>query len=173
MDPTQMESRHGGRRKSDWADGERPAFNPGTAHVAVLDRQGRIVAANDAWHRRATDTGHDGAGVGRGGAYHAVLDAMGLLPSPSDAVEGLRAVAEGSSPDYSVDYPVSDAGGQRWFCLHARRLGDPDPQLLVVHEDITDRRRMHDEATARSVMIDQADAAIIATDLDGLVTMWS
>ncbi|HUG83868.1 MAG TPA: EAL domain-containing protein, partial [Euzebya sp.] len=47
------------------------------------------------------------------------------------------------------------------------------PQLLVVHEDITDRRRMHDEATARSVMIDQADAAIIATDLDGLVTMWS
>jgi PAS domain S-box-containing protein len=119
------------------------AFTSWDAHVAVLDGSGRILLVNAAWERFALDNGgHD---VGVGADYLAVCAAA----APDDviaaaALTGLRAVADGTCAELTLEYPCHGPAGERWFRLNARRVS-PTAPIVVVHEDISTLKRLRDD----------------------------
>ncbi|HJQ35567.1 MAG TPA: diguanylate cyclase [Thermoanaerobaculia bacterium] len=123
----------------------RDVLNALSANIAVLDAQGTIVAVNDAWIRfaRANDAKDEGCYVGSD--YLAICEEA-LQQTDDDELQqtvgGLRAMLEGASRQFSIEYPCHSPAEQRWFHLRATRLQDAArPGIVVAHEDITQRKR--------------------------------
>ena len=114
------------------------------AHVALLDRQGAIVAVNEAW-RRFGVTGlltaeHGGVGAN----YLAICDAA-RGPRSQEAAQvarGIRSVLDGGSAIYSMEYPCHTPTEQRWYRLMVAPLQEAKAGgAVVMHVDITDRKQ--------------------------------
>ena len=120
-----------------------------SAHIAVLDGNGTIIAANAAWKRFAGANDREHAGAFIGSNYLAVCDAA-ALSGDDDArtvAQGLRDVLAGAIAEFSFEYPCHSPKQKRWFVLHVTRVSHAGPaQLIVAHEDITARRNAEDEA---------------------------
>jgi len=118
-----------------------------SSHVAVLDRSGQIVTANDSWMRFARENGWlPQAGVGASyldvwrrhvgdGATHA-----------RDVLAGIEAVLEGSRASFALEYPRRLPGGERWFTISVVPLCVPKGGAVVSHTDITERKLAELEA---------------------------
>jgi signal transduction histidine kinase len=106
-----------------------------SAHVAILDAGGTVIAVNRAWHRFAESNGYATAGHGIGLNY---LDVCRSAASgDADArlvIEGLSALLTGERTDFGMEY----ACGDRWFLLRAARFKHEGAvHVVVAHEDIT------------------------------------
>jgi PAS domain S-box-containing protein len=83
-------------------------------------------------------------------------------------------VLTGVHASYTVEYPCHAPDEDRWFRLSARTVAiGGRRRLVVIHEDVSDRKQLQDDVRARSLLLDEVDAAVIATDLAGVVTMWN
>ncbi|MBL8489024.1 MAG: GAF domain-containing protein [Rhodocyclaceae bacterium] len=117
-----------------------------TAHVAILARDGSIVAVNTAWRSFCRQqcgphcpnrAGHD---VGTN-YLRACRECTG--PEAEDgraAAEGIAAVLEGRLARFSYEYACPVPGIGRWFVLEATPLEGDHTACLVAHWEITDRR---------------------------------
>jgi two-component system CheB/CheR fusion protein len=116
--------------------------------LAVLDRNGAIVAVSAAWKRFARDNGAPAlADSSIGLNYLAVCRAASGLSSEGaqEAHAGLRAVLEGSQSLFTLEYPCHSPTERRWFLLHAAPLPAGPGGLggaIVSHLDITDRKQL-------------------------------
>ncbi|WP_244560645.1 chemotaxis protein CheB [Azospirillum oryzae] len=115
-------------------------------HIAVTDRQGRIVMVNAAWRSFAQRNG--AAAVERCGVGTNYLEVC-LTPEVKEkdgigrAVhDGLRRILDGEADDFTIEYPCHSPDEQRWFLMHATRLNDRDGGIVVSHINITNRRLM-------------------------------
>lgn len=105
-----------------------------SAQVVVLDAHGTILTVNRAWHASATSNG-GGITCGIGANYLAACGAEGAV-----AAAGIRAVTEGRCSEFVLEYPCHGPTAQRWFVLRATHFaGDGPAQVVVAHEEITDR----------------------------------
>jgi signal transduction histidine kinase len=96
-----------------------------SSNVAVLDRGGRIVTANDGWMRFAREHGATSeTGVGANYLDHWRRAAGNDSLHPSDALAGMEAVLDGSSAGFSIEYPSRSSGSERWFefAVHFTRV---------------------------------------------------
>ena len=112
------------------------------AHIAVLDRQGRIVAVNQAWMDFATANGAEGSPtVAVGADYLAVYRRAGVADDPDIArtLVEIEGVLNGTLPRCVMEYPCHSPSQQRWFVLTAVPLG-PDGGAVVTHLSITERK---------------------------------
>ena len=95
------------------------------AHVAVVDRGGRIIAVNDAWTAFARAAGTDVA-VGPAISYFEGFIGMGagreFAEQASELVE--RACAS-ERTDHHIEYRCDIAGEARWFEMTAEPLRGP------------------------------------------------
>jgi signal transduction histidine kinase/GAF domain-containing protein len=118
-------------------------------HVAVLDRQGRIMAVNEAWKRFANENPasaitQSGVGMNFLAVYR---KAAGTHRTDSSQVEAcMRAVLDGTQPVCSTEYPVDSPAGRRWFLLEVSSLPGNLPGALVAHVDITERKPIEEES---------------------------
>ncbi len=152
-----------------------------SAHLAVVDRTGAIVAVNQAWRRFAAGNGH--AGAADGGNYLQVCDGAGVdVPFAAEAAAGIRAVLAGRAPLFEMEYPCDSATEKRWFTmrvtpLHARGT----PHAVVAHEDTTARRAAQEErdgliraldrlAAERAAVLRQIGEGVMVVDLEGRIT---
>ena len=123
----------------------RSVLNSLTAHIAVLDAQGVIVAVNEAWKLFARENGGAETNAYLGVNYLAVCEESlrrGKDEAVAAALRGLRAVMKGKQSEFSLDYPCHSPGEQRWFILRATRFpGEGPVQLVVAHENITQRKQ--------------------------------
>jgi two-component system NarL family sensor kinase len=95
-----------------------------SAHVAVLDETGTIVAVNQAWRAFADATGYVGKDHGVGTNYLAVCESG--AEQSRDAARTARALRE-------------IIAGTRWFQLRVTYPGAAQVRRIVIaHEDITD-----------------------------------
>ncbi len=115
-----------------------PSFAALPAEAVVLDPDGVVVLANEAWYRYGQENGA-GARCGIGSNYLQVcVDAARSGEEQAGVVAAaLSAVLDGHAPVAELDYPCHSPDAQRWFRLRATRLPGRD-QVLVVHDEITD-----------------------------------
>ncbi len=122
-----------------------------TAHVAVLDRDGTIVAVNEPWRRFALDnnsgTGRPAPNTGIGVNY---LDICRMARGESsenalEAHDGIQGVLVGRAKTFFLEYPCHSPQAQRWFNLTVTPLGEPRGGAVVSHIDITASRQLMDE----------------------------
>jgi PAS domain S-box-containing protein len=142
-----------------------------TAHIAVLDEHGAIVAVNAAWRRFAQT--EDGSSDHVGSNYVRVCEASSDALGKAVARE-LRKIIAGDREVFELEYPCHSPSAQRWFLLRAARYKGPGPvRVVVAHEDITDRRQAEQQASMQAALLDEIDVSVVVTDLDLNVLSWS
>ncbi len=127
---------------------------------AVLDRDGAILAVNEAWQRLAQENGASAVAENSIGAHYLEVyrAASGAFSEESrEAAEGIQAVLDGAQSLFTLEYPCRSSTEDRFFQLEAVALADGRGGALVSHRNITERRRA--EANARQQEVEEAVAA--------------
>jgi two-component system, LuxR family, sensor kinase FixL len=114
--------------------------------VAVLDRSGTIIAANQGWPARTAPptNGQDAPPMTYAEACRFAPDSG--LPTTLDAAEGVQGVLAGMRGSFTLEYPSRTPSGERWFALSVVPLRRPEGGAVAAHVDVTNRRRAEDDA---------------------------
>jgi len=134
-----------------------------SAHIAILDASGQIVAVNHAWREFAIANHPSPQSVCEGANYLAICDAAHGLNSGEAAsmAQGLRAIISGAQNDYALEYPCHAPNEERWFIARATKFKEQGPlQIVIAHENITERKGM--EEALRESEAELAEAQRIA-----------
>ena len=118
-----------------------------TSLVAVLDRDGEIIAANARWRAEVRRQGDAGRHFDVGANYLDVWKSLrssggALVPGcyPDSGVGGLTDVLSGRADRFECEYMTSD-GHDHWYSMAVVPLRRPDGGAVVTHVDITERKR--------------------------------
>jgi PAS domain S-box-containing protein len=146
------------------------------AHIALLDGQGVIISVNEAWQKfgRANEMGIRDCGVGLN--YVEVCDHArgGYSFEARRVAAGIRTVLDGSEKSFSIEYPCHSTTEQRWFLLTVAPMAGGAPNgAVVMHVDITARKRGEMDSTRLAAVIESSQDAIIGKDLRSVVTSWN
>lgn len=147
------------------------AANSLSAHVAVLDQSGAILAVNAAWRAFAFAEGGTSDYVGAN--YLAVCDGA-RDPIASRVAAGIRDVASGRAKAFECEYPCHSPLQERWFVVHAT-VATPGcvGRVVVSHDEVTERRRFQDSAQLQSLLLDEVSVAVHTADLGRTVSSWN
>jgi PAS domain S-box-containing protein len=113
------------------------------AQIAVLDRQGVIIAVNDAWTAFGQANGVRGeASVSPGASYLEVCERAASEGSPgaAEVLAGIKAVCEGSRAWFDCEYACDSPETARWFAMKAVPLRRPEGGAVVTHRDISSEK---------------------------------
>lgn len=148
------------------------------AHIAVVDREGKIVSVNQAWEHFAEENGAtDRSGVAVGANYLEVCRRASASGSAEaqKAMEGLQDVLAGRAERFTIEYGCHDpGGGKRWFLMNVV----PFPQeggggAVITHLNVSERRQAEEDVHLQATLLEQIGEAASATDLDGRVIYWN
>lgn len=109
-------------------------------HIAVLDPSANIMMVNEAWKRfRRTNSSTECEDSDIGTNY---LDACRPIAGPDNeyaerARKGIKAVLEGSSPLFSMQYPCHSQTEKRWFVMNISQIAGHGLGAVVSHTNIT------------------------------------
>lgn len=121
-------------------------------YIAILDKNGTIVAVNEAWEQFARQCGVPlPSGLGPGVNY---LEACGrFCRVPGDiacqARDGMQSVLDGKAHTFSLEYSVDAPSEARWYRMSAMPFRNPGGGIVVCHTDITGQRDAEMEARSR------------------------
>jgi PAS domain S-box-containing protein len=121
------------------------------AHIAVIDRSGKIISVNEAWTAFASANAANGT-CGVGCNY---LDVC--RTSSSGAVEaqlvktGIEEVLAGTRSLFTLEYPCHSPTQKRWFLMTVAPLRHRSGGAVVSHFNITERK-LNEQLTARLVV---------------------
>lgn len=157
-------------------------LNSVEAEIAVLDRNGVIVAVNEPWQRFSKENGREpikpmtAANFSDSQVRQPIDDAT-TDRDASDARSGIQTVLDGTVPSFNQEYCWNSPQGQRWFKLSATPLVHDDGGVVVSHIDIT-QRKLAEEALSEQTetlvaVIYSASDAIISVDGDGLISLFN
>jgi PAS domain S-box-containing protein len=118
-----------------------------SAHIAVLDEAGTIIAVNQAWRAFAHASGYADENHGVGMNYLAVCEAAAALSKDAArTAEALRDIMAGDRCEFRMEYPCRSPQGPRWFQLRVTRPDQAQTRRIVIaHEDITEVKRTQEE----------------------------
>ena len=113
-----------------------------TAEVAVLNRNGTIVAVNKAWKQFAAENGGTPEATGVGVNYLNICRTASGDDSLAGQLvwQGVEHVLDGSRDVFKFEYACHSANQQRWFLLHVSRLEGSDSHVVMTHLPITERK---------------------------------
>ena len=115
------------------------------ANIAVLDREGGIIAVNEAWKRFACE--NDGAAVAESVGIN-YLRVCRDSPESKDggraALNGIQAVLDGTLPNFVFEYPCHSPSEKRWFLMSVTPLLGERGGAVVTHTDITKLKRIEE-----------------------------
>jgi diguanylate cyclase (GGDEF)-like protein/PAS domain S-box-containing protein len=143
-------------------------LNSLNAEIAVVDRNGIILAVNDRWQRFSFDNslqvGEPEPGTGVGASY---LEVRGLV-DPDDNTStrvGLQAVLAGQLPSFQSDYRCDSPSQVRWFSMLVVPLGqDANRGAVITHTDITKRKEADAKLQLAANVFASAREGITITD---------
>jgi len=154
----------------------RAVMNSQAAHIAVLDREGRVVEVNDAWRRFASDNEGAALSTDIGADYLSVCQqaAAGDDRAARAVADGIRAVLERRQPSFTVEYPCHSPGQQRWFLLHVSPLPETHGGAVVSHINITERKlaeeRLAELLREREQTIEEVSTPVVPV-LEGVLVL--
>ena len=118
------------------------------AEIAVLDRDGIILAVNEPWQRFAAQNSalsSQGIAFAEPGANF--LDVCKTRPccaKDNEAVavrEGIQAVRDGQLSHFRREYACASQDQTRWFDMNVTPLGNEGLGVVVTYTDITERKK--------------------------------
>jgi diguanylate cyclase (GGDEF)-like protein/PAS domain S-box-containing protein len=154
------------------------------AEIAVVDRQGVILAVNTRWQQFAlansVDPGATAQHTGVGANYLAVCRlASDLEPDGRlTAHAGLQAVLEGRLSSFSCEYPCDTPAQQRWFAMIAMPLGKPgEGGAVISHTDISPRKQAEQAMQHMKTLMERTESmahlASFQWEVDANTVIWS
>ena len=147
------------------------------AHVALLDRDGRILSVSRSWQEFAAASGIDApAPLGHSYFEYCAAPAWGELGRT--VAEGLTAVLAGRQQQFSIDHPCEQGALRRWFRLIAAPLAlGRASGAVVMHLNVTSNK-LSEEALRREkefseFLIRSSTEGILVFDREFRVTLWN
>ena len=147
-----------------------------SAHIAVIDKNGNIVAVNQAWENFAgancIEEKINTTGIGQN--YLRVCEsAQAFDEATREIIIKLRAVLDGKADNFAVEYPCHSPTEDRWFILQVSRLKGDGGGAVISHINITDRKiaeteLKNSEQFSRSIFENSPDSVHIL-ELDGTI----
>jgi PAS domain S-box-containing protein len=138
-----------------------------SAHIAILDQSGLILAVNAPWREFGiSDPARSDVGVG--GNYLAACDAVaGCYGNEAAAVAvGIRAVIRKTQEHFKLEYACHSASEKRWYLVRVTRFaGDGPVRIVVSHENITQAKLADEE---RQMFVSTVENSI---DFIGIATL--
>ena len=133
-----------------------------SAQLAILSDDGTIIAVNKSWRAFATanSPAESTLNVCEGANYLAVCESASG-PDSEEAVamaDGIRAVMSGKQTEFLLEYPCHSPNKERWFTGRVTRFsGDGDRRVVIVHDNITERKRaeallLHEQALYKDLL---------------------
>ncbi len=115
------------------------------AKVVVIDNQGAVLKANQAWKRFVKERyGKSSEIKGR--------NLLEICPAPAnsddeaaqyaEALDGVRSVMDGKSDRFEKEFQCPAAAAEEWFLLQATRLNAEEGPIVVSYVDITPLKLM-------------------------------
>ena len=111
-----------------------------SANIAILDKDGVITAVNTAWREFAQANAQDHKSCSAGTNYLKVCDeAKGEDAALAAAfAAGIRAVLQGRSDSFEMEYPCHSPDEKRWFIGRVTRFDrDSQPRVVIAHENVS------------------------------------
>jgi PAS domain S-box-containing protein len=128
-----------------------------SAHVAILDEFGTILAVNRAWRVFAQDNDFEQDSAALGMNYIDVCRAGVASGAPESELmlRGIEDVLSGRRPHFFLQYPCHAPDEERWFQARVSRFSaSGERRLVIAHENITEikehERRMLEHMEALS-----------------------
>ncbi|MDF2984319.1 MAG: hypothetical protein K0Q69_4091, partial [Devosia sp.] len=137
-----------------------------SAHIAILDEAGTIIAVNRAWHRFADSRNYVSPDHGIGTNYVEICRLAAAVDPQGDLVaRNLDAILAGRKQEFRLSYRCAD----RFFQMTAARFTyEGTAHVVVAHEDVTElasaRRDVRDIA-GRLLSLQEEERQRIAADL--------
>jgi signal transduction histidine kinase/CHASE3 domain sensor protein len=112
-----------------------------SAHIAVLDKEGKIILVNNAWEDFASaNSAIDQAlKVGIGQNYLTVCEQDEADGNLQIVAENLKAILGGEKRHFTIEYPCHSPEEERWFLMQVNALQGTKGGVVVSHYNITDR----------------------------------
>lgn len=124
---------------------ESEAFNQGilsslSAHIAVIDKTGNILAVNKAWTDFSLNNGEPNLKRTSVGSNYIkeCENAISRGDTLSHKVlEGLLSVLNNEQSDFKIEYPCHSLDEKRWFTFHVVPFGTASDKLVISHTNVT------------------------------------
>jgi PAS domain S-box-containing protein len=143
-----------------------------SAHIAIIDETGTIVAVNKAWRDFARANGAAAQNYAEGANYLRACDSAAgpYSEEAAPSAEGIRSVLGGQREIFELEYPCHSPSERRWFIVRVTPFeGGGSSGAVVAHENITKRKlaeeRLHEsERQFRALFENTPDPILIAND---------
>ena len=149
---------------------EETILNSLSAHIAVIDHNGRIMDTNRAWQQFAScnqiGMRPDMLNIN----YLEICDTAGEESGDSARLvaQGIRQVIQGETEEFTIDYPCHSLEEKRWFYMRAIRVPGSNPLRIVIsHENITPLklaeqkiRQREEELKQKSLHLEETNTAL-------------
>lgn len=138
-----------------------------SAHIAILDEVGTIIAVNKAWRNYVCPDAMM-VSIEEGSNYLAVCDqSLG----DNRLSKGIRSVIQGKVQQFTFDYDCENNGQKQWFTVRVTRFAGEGPVRVVIsHENITPlkqaERAEHEQRGLAEALLDTATALSSTLELD-------
>ena len=120
-----------------------------SAHIAVLDKAGNIIAVNEAWEHFAQgncveEKQISSTGVGQN--YLRVCErSVAFEEETKETVENLQAILDGEKTNFAFEYPCHSPTEERWFLLQVSAMRGAEGGAVISHIDISARKKAEQE----------------------------
>jgi len=126
-------------------------LNSVTAHIAVLDQNGRIIAINDAWRNFAAQNNGAIDAIDAGANYFDACTRAARTDGDEgaeQAIDGIKGVLDGVFDEFELEYACHSPDEERWFLMRATPMKYSGNKVVVSHINITDKIRIENELSA-------------------------
>ncbi len=160
------------RRRSDML--RKAVLDSLDASIAVLDREGSMLAINETWRNFARkNQAKDFRTLDVGANYFAACACSSDTEDYRDAqraMAGIRSVLSGRSESFEMEYPCHAPDEKRWFLMRVTPLLSPEGGAVVAHIDVTKEKEatqavMESEQRLLAVL-NSIDALVFVTDIE-------
>ncbi|WP_062054027.1 ATP-binding protein [Sediminicola sp. YIK13] len=133
------------QKKTEEALQESEAFNEGvlsslSAHIAVIDKTGKILAVNKAWNNFSLENGEPNLSRTSIGSNYIKECENAITRGDSmsqEVLEGLLSVLRNEQSSFKMEYPCNSPGEDRWFTLQVVPFGTASDKLVISHTNVT------------------------------------